>query len=172
MRDVPNFLSAARNAPRVRGVRLCALAFLALALLLGSVPASADENASLSNVLLVEQLTDVATTQQFLHGSYCSRQFPVIAPGPMVIGTAHTCLQGSEADPLARPFVGSIAGNAAVAVVVNGMLRLALHAFGRAGTHAMRYGVVLYPAIMVGNVSQIFHLQGLSSSISLSIRRH
>jgi hypothetical protein len=160
-----------RDARRVRVVRLCASTILAAAFLLSSGPVRADENASLANVLLLEQLTDVATTQQYLHGSYCSRPFPIVAAGPMVIGTAHTCLQGSEADPLARPFVATIATNTAIALVVNGALRIGLHALGRTGTRAMRYSVDLYPAIMIGNVSQIFHLQGISSSISLSIRR-
>ncbi len=171
MRVVPVSLLISRDARRGRVRRLCAFAFLAAALLLGSRSARADENAALANVLLVEQLTDVATTQQFLHGSYCSRPFPVVAAGLFVIGTAHTCLQGSEADPLARPFVGTIAGNAAVALAVNGLLRIAVHAFGRTGTRMMRYSVDVYPMVMVGNVSQIFHLQGLSSSITLSMRR-
>jgi hypothetical protein len=167
----PNFPSIARDLSRHRARWLCASTLLAFALLLWGIPARADENAALSNVLLVEQLTDVATTQQFLHGSYCSRPYPIIAAGPLIVGTAHTCLQGSEADPLARPFVATIANNAAVALAVNGLFRIALHTFGRTGSRMMRYGIELYPAIMVGNVSQIFHIQGLSSSITMSIRR-
>jgi hypothetical protein len=155
----------------VRVVPVCGSILIALALLVGTTPARADENAALANVLLLEQLTDVATTQQYLHGPYCSKPYPIVAAGPRVIGSAFTCLQGSEADPLARPFVGSIANNAAIAFAMNGLVRIALHTFGRTGTRLARYSVDVYPMIMVGNVSQIFHLQGLSSQITFAVRR-
>jgi hypothetical protein len=171
VRVVPSFLPCSRPGRRDCVALACAVTLIALALLSQPGPALGDENAAVANVLLIEQLTDVATTQQYLHGGYCSKAYPIVAAGPRVIGSATTCLQGSEGDPLARPFTASIANNAAIAVVMNGLVRIALHTFGRTGTRLARYSVDIYPMIMVGNVSQIFHLQGLSSQITFSVRR-
>ena len=139
--------------------------------MLGAGRARADEQSTLANLLLAEQMIDVATTQQLLHSTRCSAPLDALVEGRVRGGTTLHCVYGDEADPLARPFVGSALTNAAMAVALNGVLRLTVRGFGSAGTRALRFGVELYPAILVGNVSSIFHIERTSTSVSLSIRR-
>jgi hypothetical protein len=138
---------------------------------LGAARAAADEQSTLANLLLAEQLVDVATTQQLLHSGRCSAPLDALVAGRVRGGTTLRCVYGDEADPLARPFVGSALTNVAMAVALNGMLRLTLRGFGSTGTKALRFGVEVYPAILIGNVSSIFHIERTSTSVSLSVRR-
>ncbi len=175
MRDVPSFSSAARrnDVPRRRyaGV-IVMLALLSLGGL-ATPPARADEQASLANLLLLEQMADVATTQQLLHSGDCATSPQTLAHGFAAArpGARVHCVLGSEADPLARPFVGSALTNAAVALGLNGLLRFSVRGLGSSGTRALRYSVEIYPAVLIGNVSSIFHIERVSTSINLSVRR-
>src|SRR5580704_2978762 len=89
----------------MRGVRTLIVAVSLLVATTGR--AWADEKASLENVLLMEQLADVATTQQLLHAASCGPKVPVRSEFLGVIGTIRHCATGSETDPLARPFVST-----------------------------------------------------------------
>jgi hypothetical protein len=160
-------------APIVRRILALLLSAVVVAggAVLGAQRVRADEQATLANLLLAEQMVDVATTQQLLHSTRCSAPLDALVEGRARDGTTLHCVYGDEADPLARPFVGSALTNAAVAVALNGVLRLTLRGFGSTGTKALRYGVEIYPAVLIGNVSSIFHIERTSTSVSLSIRR-
>jgi hypothetical protein len=125
----------------------------------------------LANLLLLEQMADVATTQQLLHSGSCATSLQSIDRGAARPGAHVKCVLGSEADPLARPFVGSALTNAAVALGLNGLLRLSVRGLGTSGTRALRFSVEVYPAVLIGNVSSIFHIERVSTSVNLSIRR-
>jgi hypothetical protein len=132
----------------------------------------ADEKASLENILLIEQLADVATTQQLLHTASCSRFVPVVDPDThATVGAVRHCAMGSERDPLARPFVGTPALNTVTALAINGLLRLAFHGLAPSQVRYLRYGVELYPTIIIGNVTQLLHVQRFTPEVTLSIRR-
>ena len=161
---------AACRARRVAAAVL-AMALTAFAAWFCAPPARADEQASLANLLLAEQMVDVATTQQLLHSARCTAPLDAIVEGRVRGGTTLHCVYGDEADPLARPFVGSALTNAAVALALNGVLRLTVRGLGTSGTRALRFGVEIYPAILIDNVSSIFHIERVSTSVSLSIRR-
>jgi hypothetical protein len=170
VRDVPSFPSA-KGSVAGRGRYLGALFALVLAALAGALPARADEQASLANLLLAEQMVDVATTQQLLHSGGCAAPPPALNSGRFLVTRTVHCEIGSEADPLARPFVGSALTNAAIALALNGVLRFSVRGLGPVGTRALRFGVELYPAVLVGNVSSIFHVGRISTSVTLSFHR-
>jgi hypothetical protein len=109
----------------------------------GAAPARADETARLENVLLLEQLVDVGTTQAAVHSLQCTPYMPIVgAAGAPMLGAAHICLGGQEGDPLARPFVRTPLINTAAALTINAFVRLALHT---RNPRALRYAVVIYP---------------------------
>ena len=153
-------------------LRACVLALCAtFALACVSSPVRADETASLANVLLAEQLIDVATTQQLLHTASCKPPTPVVTANLVRIGTRTNCIVGSEADPLARPFVVSPLANTAAALAVNGLVRLAARGLGpRTSARFLKAGVAFYPTILLGNVSAL-HAERFGAAVSLSIRR-
>ena len=132
-------------------------------------PAVADEKASLANVLLAEQLIDVATTQQLLHSGSCEPSAPVMIAGrPMSF--ARNCVVGAEADPLARPFVGSAAANVGAALAVNGLVRLASRHFAFGTTRWLRLAVVVYPTVLIGNISSTARAERFSPAATISLR--
>jgi hypothetical protein len=103
----------------------------------------ADETARLENLLLIEQLVDVSTTQVAVHTTQCSQYLPITgAVGAPVLGAAHVCIGGQEGDPLARPFVATPYANGAAALVLNSFVRLAMR---NRNPRALRFAVVLYP---------------------------
>ncbi len=117
-----------------------------------ALPARADEATSLANVLLAEQLADVATTQQLLHTGTCD-------PQPLVYGNGkfrtvqEYCIVGTEADPLARPFVGSAVANVGAALAVNGLIRLVSRHYAFASLKILKMAVVIYPTVIIGNIN-------------------
>lgn len=136
-----------------------------------AAPASADEKASLENVLLIEQLVDVATTQQLLHAGSCGPETPVLDGARVHIGNVRQCAVGSESDPLARPFVSSALVNVGAAVALNGLVRLALRRLEPREMRWLRLGVVLYPTVIVGNVSSTLQALRFNPTVTLSLRR-
>lgn len=121
----------------ITGILLVAISALAAA------PARADEAARLENVLLLEQLVDVGTTQAAIHSVQCTPYMPITgAAGTPLLGAAHVCLGGQEGDPLARPFVRTPLINTTAALTLNAFVRLALHT---RNPRALRYAVVIYP---------------------------
>jgi hypothetical protein len=145
---------------------------LVAAQLLCPAPAAADESASLANVLLVEQLADVATTQQLLRTTSCGPTQPIIDAARRPIGATRHCVAGTEVDPLARPFVGSPLVNVGTAVALNGLVRLASHALLPHSARWLRLAVVLYPAVIVGNVSSTIDAQRFAPSAAVFVQRH
>jgi hypothetical protein len=111
-------------------------------------PASADEATRLSNLLLLEQLVDVDTTQTITHRMVC-RSVPIVDGSGRPVGVTQPCLHGIEADPLARPFVVTPTSNVLAALAVNGLVRLAFH--GRS-KRLLRLGVGVYPVVVLANV--------------------
>jgi hypothetical protein len=148
------------------------LSFFVMLGILAVPPASADEKASLANVLLVEQLVDVATTQQLLHSGSCGPETPVLDAAKVRVGVVRQCVVGSEADPLARPFVTSPIVNAGAAIGINGLLRLALRRLEPRHMHWLRLGVVLYPTVIVGTVSSTFGASRFATPVTSSLRHH
>jgi hypothetical protein len=149
------------------------LFFVSLAVLSvwAASPASADEKASLENVLLIEQLVDVATTQQLLHSGSCGPETPVLNDARVRVGSVRLCAVGSESDPLARPFVTSALVNAGAAIALNGLVRLALRNLEPRHMRWLRLGVVLYPTVIVGNVSSTLQALRFNPTVTLSIPR-
>jgi hypothetical protein len=134
-------------------------------------PASADEKASLENVLLIEQLVDVATTQQLLHSGSCGPETPVLDGARGRIGSVRLCSVGRESDPLARPFVTSALVNAGAALALNGLVRLAFRRLEPRNMRWLRLGLVLYPTVIVGNVASTLEASRFSPTVTLSLRR-
>jgi hypothetical protein len=167
-------VSALSRRRLFRMARIVAPALFVFAILAASVgpPASADEKTSLANVLLIEQMIDVATTQQLLHSESCGPPMPVVDATKVRVGVLRRCITGTEADPLARPFVVSPLLNAGAAIGINGLLRLALHRVSPRRMRWLRLGVVLYPTVIVGTVSSSFDIARFGPSVTLSKRHH
>jgi hypothetical protein len=146
-------------------------AVLFFAAFLSAAPASADEKASLANVLLIEQLVDVATTQQLLSTASCGPPEPVFDSDLRRVGTTRRCAVGSEADPLAQPFVTSPLANVGAAVAINGLVRLASRNLTPRTTRWLRLAVELYPAVIVQTVSSIIRTERFRPAVSFSVRR-
>jgi hypothetical protein len=167
-------LGSASSHPAAR-IRACGAIVLLAALLhgAGSSRALADEKASLENVLLIEQLVDVATTQQLLRSPACAQGRPIIGSGfpHVAIGVQRHCIVGRETDPLARPFVVSPFTNTLAALAINGTLRLAMRHVAPARLHWMRLGIELYPAVIVQTVSSNFRRLQFAPSVTLSVTR-
>jgi hypothetical protein len=160
------------SASAVARRAICLLLIVASALTVGPTPVAADEKATLENIFLIEQLADVASTQQLLHTASCSRMMPIVDPDThATVGAVRHCALGSERDPLARPFVKSVGLNTVTAVAINGLLRLALHGLAPNQLRYLRYGVELYPTIIIGNVTELLHVQRFTPEVTLSIRR-
>jgi hypothetical protein len=124
-------------------IRYIAGILLVAACALGAIPARADEAARLENVLLIEQLVDVGTTQAAVHSVQCTPYLPITgAVGAPVLGATHVCLGGQEGDPLARPFVRTPLINTVAALSLNAFVRLALHT---RNPRVLRFAVVVYP---------------------------
>jgi hypothetical protein len=130
---------------------LCTAFAFAVALLCAQAagPASADEATVLSNVLLLEQLIDVDTTQTITHQAVCS-SVPIVDGSGRVVGISRPCVHGVEIDPLAKPFVVTPTSNVLAALAVNALVRVAFH---RRGKRLLRLGVELYPAVVFANVA-------------------
>jgi len=121
---------------------------------LSAQPARADETAGLSNLLLLEQLIDVDTTQTITHQVVCS-SVPIVDGMGRLVGIDRPCVRGVEADPLARPFVVTPTSNVLAALAVNGLVRLAFH--GRS-KRLLRLGIEIYPAVVFGNVATSYSI--------------
>jgi hypothetical protein len=147
---------------------LMAGALLACALA-APAPARADEKASLANVLLAEQLVDVATTQQLLHTGSCVPFNPLVVHG-RVLAVSHYCVVGAEADPLARPFVGSAVGNIGAALVVNGLVRLASRHFTFGTSRWLKLAIAVYPTVIIGNINSTAKAERFSPAATVTLR--
>jgi len=136
---------------RRRSAALLAALAIACSLLCAHAvqPASADEGTRLSNLLLLEQLIDVDTTQQITHQVVCSA-VPIVDGTGRFVGLGHPCVRGVEVDPLARPFVVTPTSNVLAALAINGLVRLAFHGRSR---RLLRLGVEMYPVVVLGNVA-------------------
>jgi hypothetical protein len=157
---------------RVRIVRVLPLLIAVLALCASPTRARADERARLANILLAEQLADVATTQQLLHSKQCGQSTPIFNAALVEVGSYRHCVAGTEGDPLARPFVVTPVANIAAALAVNGIIRLAAGRLGWRGTRALRYGVELYPIVVIGTLRTTMRVDHFVPELSVTMERH
>jgi hypothetical protein len=133
--------------------------------------ARADDRAAMANLLLAEQLADVATTQQLLHSRTCTQFAPIFNAELLMVGSVQHCINGAEGDPLARPFVRTPFANVAAALAVNGLVRLASFRLGRTGQRALRYSIDLYPVVLYRNLDVTFRVEHFVPEISFSMAR-
>ena len=143
---------------------LCALVMMAAI----PAPARADENARLSNILLVEQLLDVGTTQRVVHEVACTSDLDVTDARGRIVGNERMCLDADEGDPIARPFVKTPTTNVAAALVLNGAVRLLLR---RHSPKALRIGLMVYPLAIARTLTTAYTMYEFAQRTQLSIGR-